>query len=129
MSRAAKVVWLWAIALSVALLTAAPASAAQPAGCTVNTPTISQSATGQLVGKGTAFCDSRTLRTFGTLIFQDISFSPDPMVAKGDVRVSANNYQKTVQSCYNVKTGYFYSQASFTGYDYSESGRRQFTAC
>lgn len=106
-----------------------PASAGQPAGCTLHVPNINQNSAGQLVGKGTASCNSATIRTFGVLIYAVKPFAPDPLVAKGDQRASLYNYTKTIYTCDGGNTKSYYSQASFTGFDYYEPGTIYVTTC
>lgn len=108
---------------------ASPANAAQPQGCTLNVPSLNQNSAGQLVANGNGHCDARTTRTFGVLIYWDKNFAPDPLVAKGDQRGSLNVYSKTIYSCDGGNTRGYYSQASWTGFDYYESGRKNFNTC
>lgn len=102
--------------LAVGVITAvAPAIAAyaEPAGCT-SSVSGSTSNTGLLRADGKGSCSGSATRTLRVEIKQAIPQQTDPLLAAASDYGTKTSYAKSVTSCDNGKTAYYYGRAFFT---------------
>lgn len=121
---------------SIVTMTAAVALApvgsawADPPGCTAATTSFTNTKSGYMTAVGTGRCTTSRARALRVEIKQDLFGRPDALVAANTDSGSKRKYDRSVSSCDNGDTNWYYGRTFFTsGDDYKDSNHRLIDSC
>lgn len=105
-----------ALALFVSLA-ATQAAFADPAGCSVSTPTMTISGSGLLSSSGAASCNTALSRVFVGEVKYQKTFSPDPLTLKSSTgNRTSKSYTLTVSGCDDGNAHPYYGRSYFSNF-------------